>query len=252
VNYDDETLMAYADGELDETQRAQITAAMAQDPELARRVQRQRALRAEVAGAFASVIDQPLPERLVVAARGDGAESAHRPPRRAEVVQFPGRTATPVANPWGGRQWAAMAASLVLGVLISWQLFTPPEPLMTASHGALVARGALAGALEQQRASTQRDTDLVQIGITFRMQDGRYCRSFALRAAGTAGLACHVEGEWQLAATAAAAGSEGDVRPAASPPPAVLQAIESRISGEPLDAAGEEQALRNSWNPGGP
>ena len=250
MNYDDETLMAYADGELDEAQRAEIAAAIERDPQLARRVQRHRALRTEVAGAFAPVIDQPLPERLVAAARGEDAGTSHRPPRRAEVVQFPGRTTPPAARQWGGRQWAAMAASLVLGVFISWQLFTPPEPLMTASQGALVARGALASALEQQRASTQHDSDLVQIGVTFRMQDGRYCRSFSLRAAETAGLACHVDGEWQIPVTAAAPATAAGVRPAASPPPAVLQAIESRISGDPLDAAAEEQAQRNGWDPG--
>ncbi|HET9474241.1 MAG TPA: hypothetical protein VFO82_10125, partial [Steroidobacteraceae bacterium] len=204
MNYDDETLMAYADGELDAAQRAEIAAAMERDPELARRVQRQRALRTEVSGAFASVINQPLPERLLTAARGDRAEAGNRPQRRAEVVQFPGRSTPPLAKQWGGRQWAAMAASVGLGALISWKLFTPPEPLMTASHGALVARGALASALEQQRASTQSDTDLVQIGVTFRMQDGRYCRSFALQAAATAGLACHVDDEWQIPVTAAA------------------------------------------------
>ena len=249
MNYDDQTLMAYADGELDEVQRAEIAAAMEQDPELAHRVQRQRALRAEVAGAFASVIDQPLPERLVAATRGGGVESAQRTQPRAEVVQFPGRVAPPVGRQWGGRQWAAMAASLVLGVLLSLKLFTSPEPLMTASHGALAASGALARALDQQQASTQRESDLVQIGVTFRTRDGRYCRSFALRAADTAGLACHVDGEWQIPVTAAAPAAEGGLRPAASPPPAVLQAIEARISGEPLDAADEELARRSGWDP---
>ena len=40
------------------------------------------------------------------------------------------------------------------------------------------------------------------------------------------------------------------VRQAASPPPAVLQAIEARITGEALDAAGEENARRSDWNTG--
>jgi hypothetical protein len=126
----------------------------------------------------------------------------------------------------------------------------PPEPLMTASHGALAAGGTLASALDQQRASTQRESDLVQIGLTFRTQDGRYCRSFALRAADTAGLACRVDGEWQIPVTAAAPASDGGMHQAASPPAAVLQAIEARIAGEPLDAAAEEQAQRDGWDSG--
>ena len=50
MNYDDETLMAYADGELDEVLAAEIAAAIEREPELARRVERHRALRA--AGQF--------------------------------------------------------------------------------------------------------------------------------------------------------------------------------------------------------
>ena len=38
MNYDDETLMSYADGELDAAKRAEIAAALQRDPELARRV----------------------------------------------------------------------------------------------------------------------------------------------------------------------------------------------------------------------
>jgi hypothetical protein len=40
----------------------------------------------------------------------------------------------------------------------------------------------------------------------------------------------------------------GDLRQAASPPPAVLQAIEARIVGEALDAAGEEKARDAGWD----
>jgi hypothetical protein len=247
VNYDDETLMAYADGELDERQSAEISAAIEADPALARRVEQHRAMRAEVAGAFATVLDQPLPDRLVESAHGPAGSPADGT-RSGKVLQFPARSARASATPWRAREWWAMAASVVLGAMISWKLFAPGESaLVTASNGALVASGALAEALDRQLASTQRGVEPVLIGLTFRARDGNFCRSFALRGADTAGLACRVDGQWLIPVTAAAPASGGGVRQAASPPPAVLTAIEARISGEALDASGEENARLGGW-----
>jgi len=122
VKYDDETLMAYADGELDAAQRAQIDAAIAQDPGLALRVQEHKALRARMTGAFSRVLDQPIPERLEAAARvGVRAET----PARGNVIKFPARSARAPSPPWRAREWIAMAASLLLGVLLSWRLLVP-------------------------------------------------------------------------------------------------------------------------------
>jgi hypothetical protein len=245
VTYDDEILMAYADGELDEAQRAQIAAALERDPELARRVERHRALRAEITGAYATVLDQPVPERLLAAANA----AAGRPQRRADVLAFPARAARAPATRWRGREWTAMAASLVLGAVISWKVFVPSDSSLVGAHdGALVARGALARALDSQLASTQRAEDAVQIGVTFTSQDGGYCRSFVVRKAGTAGLACREGGEWRVPVTAAMQVPVAGLRPAASPPPAVLAAIEARIAGEALDAAGEENARLGGWD----
>jgi anti-sigma factor RsiW len=242
VNYDDETLMAYADGELDDLLNAEISAAIERDPALARRVERHRALRARIGGAYSTVLDQPLPQRLLAAAGGS--------PRRAEMLQFPARTAAAERRRWGTREWASLAASLVLGMLLSWQFVGPSRRAMvTASNGALVASGALARALDSQLASTQRPEDPVQIGLTFRGQDGSYCRSFTLKRAATAGLACRASGEWRIPVTAAAASAEGGVRQASSPPPAVLSAIEARIAGDALDAAAEENARLDGWDP---
>jgi hypothetical protein len=239
VNYDDETLMAYADGELDPVQRAEIAAALERDPALARRVERHRALRAEVAGAFATVIDQPLPERLVAAAS---------PAARRKVVQFPKRGTQAPDAPWRAREWMAMAASLVLGVLVSWRFLASDDSgLMESGKGALVARGALANALERQLASDQSRDAPVQIGLTFKSHDGGYCRSFLLRESGTAGLACRAGADWRVEVTTASEVPAGGVQQASSPPPAVLTAIEKRIAGEPLDAGGEENARLGGW-----
>jgi anti-sigma factor RsiW len=247
VNLDDETLMAYADGELDAAQRVEIAAALAKDPVLAARVEKHRALRAEVAGAFAGVLKEPVPERLRTAAEG----AAPEPRARGNVVQFPTRGNPAPAMPWRAREWLAMAASLVLGVVISWRAFSPADPeMITASNGALAARGALAAALDRQLASNQPGGAPVSIGLTFKARDGSYCRSFALRATGTAGLACRSGGEWRIPVTASADAAGGDIRQAAdSIPSAVMQAIEARIAGDALAASEETQARDAGWKP---
>ena len=81
MTFSDQTLSAYADGELDAATGAALEAAMATDPELARRVERQRALRARVQDAFAPVLAEPVPERLL--ARLRSAPAVERGPGRA-------------------------------------------------------------------------------------------------------------------------------------------------------------------------
>ena len=58
MKFPPETLMAYADGELDAQTRREIEAEMAVDPEVAQEIERHRALRAEVGGAFAGVLEE--------------------------------------------------------------------------------------------------------------------------------------------------------------------------------------------------
>ena len=246
MNYDDETLMAYADGELDEATRAAISRDVARDPELARRVARHLALRTEVAGAFATVIDQPVPDRLLAASKG---ESRATDTPRGNVVNIPSLTARAPARPWRLREWTAMAASLVLGIFVAGKLLPDGGEVETRLN-ALVARGELMTALDSQLASNQGRGAAVHIGLTFRDQQGAYCRTFVSRGMSTAGLACRRGGDWRIEQTNSVELGEGDLRQAAaSMPPALLQAVEARISGEPLDADGEAAAVRGQWKP---
>jgi hypothetical protein len=248
VNYDDETLMAYADGELDAAERAKIDAAIARDPGLARRVERHRALRAEVAGAFSKVIESTIPDRLLNAARGAAMPAAE--PRGAKVLRFPEPAGRAPPTPWRAREWTAMAASLVLGVLLSWRLLAPGDsPVIVAGDDALLARGELATALDNQLAGGQRGDEPVLIGLTFKARDGNYCRSFTLRSAKTSGLACRVGTDWQIPATDSAVIPQGSLQQATSVlAPAILKAIEARRIGEPLDAQAEQSARLSGWN----
>ena len=145
-----------------------------------------------------------------------------------------------------------MAASLLLGVLLSWRLLVPANSaLFEAGEGGLLARGELARALENQLASEQSGGERVLFGLTFKAHDGNYCRSFVLRAARTAGLACRVGSDWQVPATDSSLVSEGGMQQASSAlPPSILRIIEARMEGTALDAEGEKNARLGTWAPG--
>ena len=89
MRFSEETLMAYADGELDLVTRAEIEAAMAQDPEVARAVERHRLMAAQVRTAYDGVLEEPVPERL--ASAGDECRDGRRSstsPRDVKAAAF--------------------------------------------------------------------------------------------------------------------------------------------------------------------
>src|SRR5258707_13515564 len=68
----DETLMAYADGELDAAARAAVESAMREDPQIEARVAAHRTLRRKVQAAYSAELSEEVPEHLLAAARGVG------------------------------------------------------------------------------------------------------------------------------------------------------------------------------------
>jgi hypothetical protein len=198
------------------------------------------------------VLRQPVPERLRQAASGGLTFTTPvAAPSRGNVVQFPSRGTPAPRAPWRAREWLAMAASLVLGIVVTWQVLQKPEDpdFITASNGALVARGALAKALDEQLASRQDRAGAVVIGLSFEARGKSYCRTFTLRASATAGLACREGAEWQIPVTTAVEIPTGEMQQVATPiPTAVMQAIETRIAGDTLDVQGEEAARAKGWH----
>ena len=237
MKIDDELLMAYVDGELDADGRAALEAALAQDANLRQRVESQQALRATLQGAFAPTLREPVPEQLTATARAT-----------AVVTELSSRRAPKPTRSWAAREWFAMAASVVLGVAIGFAVGHggDAELVTVAANGTVEARGALADALSHQLASAQAPSSAVSIGISFRDQAGRYCRTFTVhRSADVAGLACAATGRWTLRALAPAGASASDgYRMAGSQmPDIVLRAVDESIAGTPFDAAAEREAL---------
>jgi hypothetical protein len=241
MTYSDEMLMAYVDRELNAATTASIDAAVARDPTLAARVERQRKLAQTVHAAYEPILEEPMPKRLLDAASGAAPAAAPaRAPRR-----------------WAWFDWSAMAASLALGVAIGAVFIgehgrgtTDGAADIIANQGQLLAQGALARALSDQLASTQKPDAPVRIGVTFVSKVGGYCRTFALERSSAAGLACSSGTGWRIEVLAQSerSGKEPEYKTAAGAlPPAVQRAMEERIQGSSLDAAAERAAQQSGW-----
>jgi len=239
LKYADETLMAYADGELDAATRAEIEAEIARDPGLARAVERHRALAARVRGAYAAELEEPMPARLASLADKPAAPVADLAARRAGRRIGAGR--------WQLPAWSALAASLMVGLFVATLVMRGPGAPYEDVDGVLVARGELDAALTNELASRPASAG-VSIGVSFRDREGGYCRTFRLQQESpVAGLACRSGGDWQVRTLAESAGQDGEVRTASSMPLAVLQAVDATIDGEPLDATAEASARDAGW-----
>lgn len=220
----EEMLMAYADGAADEAARAEVERQAAADPDVAARLARHLSLKSRLSGAFDGALSEPVPERLVEAATA-GAPKAGRSPLRD----------------W--RTWSAMAACLAAGVLVGVRM---------ADHGPISpdfrARGQLAAALDQRLASDPAGPDQVRIGVSFRSQEGAYCRTFQTPGArGMAGFACRDEDAWRVLMSVPHRPEGGEYRLAGSAPAPVMRAAGAMAAGDVLDAQAEAAARAAGW-----
>jgi hypothetical protein len=251
MSISDEQLHAYVDGELSDAQRALVEQAIAQDADIARRIAAQQALRQRLRGAFDAVLQEPVPDRLtglvkeakIAAPVTDLSTARDKAKRRAGSV---------LSSKSG---WFAIAASLLVGTIAGLLAarWNADADLTTFRDGKLMARGALASALNEQLASAIAPNSSVRVGLSFKSRSGRYCRTFEFAAPeGTAGLACYDQQHWRvltLVETPANAAADPTYRMAASNlPPLLLQAVSENISGEPLDAPAELRARSAGWH----
>jgi anti-sigma factor RsiW len=181
---DDETLIAYVDGELDEAETRRIEAAIARDPEAAVTVRALREGAAALHAAFAAPMREAVPERLRdTVNREFSARRGARPPLR--TVWYRGPTAVAMA---------ASIAVLAVGLGAAFVIFERQvetrlarlEAARAADHELIQA--AIATALEkhlsgvpvtwQNPASGSRGQ--VEPIRTFKNAGGQWCREYML------------------------------------------------------------------------
>lgn len=232
MTIDDDMLMAFLDGELDEVSRARVERAVAEDPALKARLEQQQRLRDRLAAHYGPVAEEEVPERF-------------RALLETNVVTFPAAKPRPARPLW--QTLTALAATLVLGLAIGRTLLAPgASGPFAVDGGTMVARGELASALDTQLASAQAPDAATRIGVSFTNTDGRACRTFDSVAA--AGVACRGEASWQVMMTAAGSGrQQSEYRQAGSGNALVQQAAQAMMAGEPFDEAAERQARDSGW-----
>lgn len=239
----EELLMAYADGELEAAQRAEVRAAIDADPVLARRVRGMAELRKSLQRALQPELDEPVPDRLLQALRG--TQPAASVVNLADVRAA--RTVQPERH-LGWAQWGRMAACLVLGVALA-RLWPPSEGVLfeTLRSGQIVARGEVDRVLSSGLAAVPAAPGRAAVQLSFVDNGGAYCRTFTVET--LAGLACRQGESWAVQALVAGApGPTGAMRPAASDlPPALLTIVDGRIEGAALDAVAERAARERGW-----
>jgi hypothetical protein len=238
VDISEEDLQAYVDGELPTEARTRIEAAIAADPTIARRVERERALRARLHAAFDPVLEEPVPTHLQVLLRPSPAEQN----ASANVIDLRARRTRPT---WAVPAYA-LAASLLVVAASLWM--RPGAAPVRMQGDRMVATGQLANALDRDLASVVNSASPVAVGISFRARDGRICRKFAQTHALT-GLACRSGDRWVVEVLSGGAETpQGEIRQAASEmSPEVQAAIDARLQGEPFDAAQERVARDRGW-----
>jgi len=224
-------LMAYLDGELDEAARSAVEAALAADPELAQELGRQRRLGEALRARYDPIADEAVPARLRSLLEPRIVDLEHERRRRW-------RPSWPAA--------AAIAASLMVGILLGRTLPEGVSGPVGIEQGRLVAQGTLAEALERQLASEQQADAATRIGVSFARADGRFCRTFDSES--LAGLACRADGAWQLVAIAEGnAPPRAGYRQAGSNSAMILEAAQGMMADEPLDAEAERRTRDAGW-----
>lgn len=231
---EDEELFAWLDGELEGEAADRVATRVAASPELTARAEQHRLLVAGLRGAFAPVL-----------------EANAAPPRfqETQVVDFGARaTERERRRSWSAiPQWAAVAASLALGLVVGAQFNAErhSDAPIAAEDGQLIAAAALDEALDTRLASAPA-AEGPRINLTYRDASGAICRSFSDLAA--SGLACREGGQWRLRGLfAAPEGQAGPYRMAAGENPRLSAMIDETISGEPFDAAQEKAARDRGW-----
>lgn len=249
LHLSDEILMAFADGELDESVAAAVEQAMLRDPTITRRVAGFLRSRRLTRSAFASQRCPDVPPELHAAVlkqikafeKADGGRTEPAPQLERRILQ--------------GERWfsvkGVLAASLATLAVATGSYFAGRQtspPLRSTSLVAQLEDAPVRAALSTVASGHDVALPLGQVRVvsTYRTATGSLCREFRVQASSgtTVAVACR-DGDWNI--TFALAGGRGN---AAYIPSSGADLVTSYLqeigAGEPLVDAAETAALGQS------
>ena len=258
----DETLMAYADGELPAAERLNVERELATDSDARARLSRFEASAAATRQAFDSIIAEPVPPHLTESIR-----QATRTTRR-EAPQAPGlwqRIRALMEQPLPGFSaapgWAfALLVVFGLGLGVGWLAEPRPAREEFVELGPVIPHSALHVALETVPSGRGVAVGRGQFTgfVSFRDMEGRYCREFEVawheqQTDLLVGVACRSPAEqWAVEfSTEGHAASTGDGTMYAPSSARIHEAVdafvERLLADEPLSAEEESALIQGGW-----
>lgn len=256
----DETLMAYADGELTGEQGRAVEQFIAANPSLAKRL----AVFEETGRKLGAMLDDAIPAALPPHL----LNAVTAPPAASVSNAVPFRKAPPVVA-IRRKPWAIAAGLALVAGSVSWWLGHTPSPQRqgidlasvvdqsgNAREGLRLALETVASGSESKVAGLNGANAVIRPDFTFLAKSGAFCRQYRLieRASAVAGVACRsTEGVWHaerhVSANVPVAKKDGQIVPAGHETPKELDAlVDEMISGDVLGAGAESDAIRNGWH----
>lgn len=246
--FTDETLMAFADGELDDDAMARVEAAIDDDPALAERIALFMESRELAESVFERQLSQPVPPALQAAVE----RMIAAPAAPSTVMPFQRKRSAPVAaneNRRGFARYAMAAAAsvaIVAAGLAGYMAGQGSAPAGSAQV-ALIDVPGLGDAL--LTTASGETTDIAGAGTltavsTFTDGADRVCREFELASEQAfVGVACRTSDDWQLAFAMGTGSPDG----AGYQPASSLDTLDAYLTGieagAPLSLEDEAAAL---------
>lgn len=256
---DIETLMAYADGELDEAQIREVQALLASDADARAMVERFRQTRADLAPGLDALLNEPVPQRLIDTVRHHpmgGASATPAAPPLTRVAADPGVVNATRAAANTPSYWPRMAAAACLAMAVG----------LTTGHwwGQQSSAGSDVAQVFQRALQTLPSGETLVAGsvqvmpvASFRAADGQACREFEQEMQGRLahGVACRVDNQWVARVVldrGPANGPLGEMptfAPASGEADALATVLDRLGAGAVLDTAEERQLIDSAWKP---